>query len=62
MTGEQLIIEVEKITQANLDFVQRKLKHLSEDQLQWKQNDKTWSIEEVFAHMNSFSAFYHPVF
>jgi hypothetical protein len=62
MTGEQLIIEVEKITQANLDFVERKLKYFSSEQIQWKSNEKTWSIEEVLAHMNSFAAFYHPVF
>lgn len=62
MTGEQLISEVEQITQANLNFVQRKLKHLSDEQLNWKLTKETWSINEVLAHLNSFAAFYHPTF
>ncbi len=35
---------------------------LSKDELNWKPNDKSWSIANVFDHLNAFYRYYIPVF
>lgn len=59
MTGIEVIKEIERITIANIDFVERKLKHLSEEQLNWKPANSVWSLNEIFAHLNSYIDFYN---
>lgn len=62
MLTADLIAELRKVTLANSDLVSKKIARLSEAQKSWKLNETTWSINEVFAHLNEFSKFYHDAF
>ncbi len=62
MTGDQLIDQLQTITKENILFVEKKLTHLSEEQVNWKPQPDHWSIVEVFAHLNEYSSFYHASF
>lgn len=45
-----------------MEFVRKKCTHLNDEQLSWKPNSYTWSINEVFAHLNRYARYYHPTF
>ena len=62
MTGNELIDGLQAITEENKSFVERKLAHLNADQLNWRTNADSWSLNEVFAHLNEYAAFYHASF
>jgi hypothetical protein len=62
MTGSELIEDLNKVTNENIEFAKKKLAYLNENQLNWKPNDRSWSIAEVLAHLNAYSSFYHPAF
>jgi hypothetical protein len=62
MTTAELFQESESITNSNLEFVRKQLSRLSDIQLTWKPTESTWSIKEIFAHLNEYAAFYHPAF
>lgn len=62
MTTIQLIEELKRITQTNIDLLKKKFSHLNEQQKNWRKDADSWSLNEVFAHLNEFSAYYHPAF
>jgi hypothetical protein len=62
MTSAELFYESETITNNNLDFIQKNVAKLSENQINWKPSENTWSLLEIFAHLNEYAAFYHPAF
>ena len=62
MTSAEVFFESETITNNNLDFIQKSLSKLSENQVNWKPSESTWSLLEIFAHLNEYAAFYHPAF
>jgi DinB superfamily len=62
MTGNELIDNLEGITIDNISIVEKKIRPLSEDQQNWKPNPSTWSLNEIFAHLNSYARFYHQAF
>jgi hypothetical protein len=62
MTTKQLIEDVRLITMNNLELIRKKISFLNEDQKSWKINQTTWSINEIFAHMNDYAKFYHSTF
>ncbi len=62
MTGKELIDGLVGITAENISFVEKKVGYLSSDQLNWKPNPNVWSLNEIFAHLNEYAAFYHPAF
>jgi hypothetical protein len=62
MTTISLFEEIEKITNECISQTSNKFSKLSEDQLKWKLNQETWSILEVFSHLNEYAAYYHPAF
>jgi len=62
MTGEEVINDLKKLTAENCTLVEKKMKHLSEDQLNWKPSADSWSLNEVFAHLNEYARFYHAAF
>ena len=62
MTTNELINIVTKITNENIECVQKKVAKLSENQLSWRPNVGVWSVEEVLAHLNSYASYYHPAF
>ena len=62
MTTAELFLETENITKNNLDFIKKNVSKLSDIQIKWKPNEQSWSVIEIFAHLNEYAAFYHPVF
>lgn len=62
MTGNQVIDSLVAITQTNLAQIEKKMKHLSSEQLSWKPQADTWSLNEIFAHLNEYARFYHSTF
>lgn len=57
----KLLAELKQINALCLQFVEEKVIVLSEDQMQWKPNVKSWSILEVFAHLNASSHYYQNI-
>ena len=62
MTTKQLIEDVRLITMNNLELIRKKISFLNEDQKSWKISQSSWSINEIFAHMNDYAKFYHSTF
>ena len=62
MTSIELLTEVDSITRKNIDFIQKNLTKLSENQIKWKPNSSSWSLVEIFAHLNEYARFYHAAF
>lgn len=54
--------ELTQISQDQIKRIQNKFKHLSDKQKTWKPNEHTWNLLEIFAHLNQFAKYYHPVF
>lgn len=62
MTTNQLIEELKKITLSNIEVIKKKFSHLNELQKNWKKDTESWSINEIFAHLNEYVNYYHPTF
>ncbi len=62
MTTLELIHELKSITQGNIDFIKKKFSHLNDEQKNWRKDADSWSINEVFAHLNEYAAYYHQAF
>jgi len=62
MNTEAIFQELQKITESSIDSVQKKFSKLTDNQLDWRPNSETWSIREIFAHINEYVLFYHPAF
>lgn len=62
MTTAELIQTVTKITQENVDNIEKYTRKLSSEQLNWRPNPGVWSVAEVLAHLNEYSKYYHPTF
>jgi uncharacterized damage-inducible protein DinB len=58
----ELIADLKKITENNINIVAKKFKHLSDEQKTWRPSSDSWNILEVFSHLNIYSAFYHSAF
>ena len=54
-----LLNELKEITTLNHDFVNNKLTHFSESQLNWRPNSMSWNCLEVLAHLNEYATFYN---
>lgn len=61
MTTDWLLNEVAMITETNLNWLKKRYRLYSENQLNWKPNKDTWSLNEIFAHLNEYANFYHSV-
>jgi len=62
MTSSELLEEVRKITQTNLDLLKKKFSHLSNEQKDWRPVETAWNVQEIFAHLNEYARFYHDAF
>lgn len=62
MTSKELLTELRAITERNIDLLRESFNNLSEQQKRWKKDTTSWSILEVFAHLNAYANYYHPVF
>lgn len=57
-----LLNELSAITIANKNFIESKVKGLSEKQLQWKNTSNSWNCLEILAHLNEYAKFYNLTF
>lgn len=62
MTTATLFQELETITNASIDTVKKRFSKLSQAQLEFRVNRESWSILEIFAHLNEYANYYHPAF
>lgn len=60
MTTNELINIATKITNENIEGVQKKVAKLSDNQLTWRPNVGVWNVQEVLAHLNAYAYYYHP--
>lgn len=62
MTSKELLTELRSITERNIELLRQRFSNLSDQQKKWKKDANSWSILEVFAHLNAYANYYHPVF
>ena len=62
MTSSELIQELRKITQQNLDNLKSRFNQLNDEQLKWRPMESSWNITEIFAHLNQYANYYHKTF
>ena len=62
MTSIELLETSSEITLKNIHEVEKKISVLSDKQLKWRPNEQTWSINEIFSHLNEYVKYYHQVF
>lgn len=62
MKTEELFSEITTISKKNFEFIQNKLFKLKANQLTWKPNPQSWSINEILAHLNQYAVYYHATF
>ncbi|MCF7567931.1 DinB family protein [Sabulilitoribacter arenilitoris] len=59
ITSEALILELIKLTRQNINEV-KQLNQKPINELNWKLDEKTWSVLETIEHLNLYGAFYLP--
>lgn len=62
MTTSELLSEVKQITENNIRILRTRFSGLSTEQKNWRKDSNSWSINDVFAHLNSYAAYYHHAF
>lgn len=62
MITETLISELKKVTLDNMRQAQQLFAQLTDNQKKWHKDSESWSIDEIFAHLNEFARYYHPIF
>jgi hypothetical protein len=62
MKSNELLADVKRITHENLALAKKHFTDLTLDQLNWKKDEQSWSINQVFAHLNAYAAYYNPTF
>ena len=62
MTTKELLQSARAITQENIDYIQKSIVKLSDNQMNWRPNPTVWSVAEILAHTNQYAHYYHPVF
>lgn len=61
-SGEHLISEVKRVAEEAVKFADENLKNLSQEQLQFSTKPGAWNIQQVLAHLNSYSKYYNSAF
>lgn len=62
MTTQELVDKLTGVTNKNLQNVEEKIMGLTTEQLNWRPNEHTWSINDVLAHLNAYASYYHAAF
>lgn len=62
MTTQELVDKLTGVTDQNLQNVEEKIMGLTLEQLNWRPNENTWSINDVLAHLNAYASYYHAAF
>lgn len=60
MTTKELFDIVTGLTQENIEKINKAVKKLSPNQLNWIPNPGVWSVAQVLAHLNEYGNYYHP--
>lgn len=61
ISSDELLASLKEITEANIQFVQKKCIYLGDNQLDWRSTSSSWTIREVLSHLNSYSHYYHKL-
>lgn len=62
ITTKELLETSNSITRASIDSVQKSVRSMSENQLNWRPNPGIWSVNEILAHLNSYASYYYEIF
>jgi hypothetical protein len=62
MKSSELIKELRLITQENISIIKDQFISLSSIQRQWKFENNTWNIDEIFSHLNDYADYYQTAF
>jgi hypothetical protein len=54
-----LLSDLTKLTQELINQTSKSFSKLNSTQLNWKPNIETWSINQIFSHLNLYAEFYH---
>lgn len=54
-----LLSDLTKLTQELINQTSKTFSKLNSTQLNWKPNIETWSINQIFSHVNLYAEFYH---
>lgn len=60
MTTKELFDIVTGLTQENIETINKAVKKLSPNQMNWVPNPGVWSVTQVLAHLNEYGNYYHP--
>lgn len=58
----ELLRKLSDLTELLTIDVKKNFSHLTQEQLFWKPNEKSWSVAQCLAHLNAYYSFYIPVF
>lgn len=58
----ELIQKLEGLTMQLSEAVRQEFEPLTQEQLFWRPNERSWSIAECLAHLNAYYRYYIPVF
>jgi hypothetical protein len=59
MTSKEFYDEIIRITEQNLKAVSEQVISLTEHQKNWRKDSESWSINEIFSHLNEYASYYH---
>jgi uncharacterized damage-inducible protein DinB len=62
MTTQELVDKLTNITNQNIENVEGKIIGLTDEQLNWRPNETTWSVNDILAHLNAYASYYHAAF
>jgi hypothetical protein len=62
MTSTELLDEVKQITTKNIKVLRERILQLTDEQRKWRKDNSSWNIDEIFAHLNEYAAYYHKAF
>lgn len=62
MTSTELLDEVKQVTTKNIKVLRERLLNLTDEQRKWRKDPSSWNINEIFAHLNEYAAYYHKAF
>jgi len=54
-----LLSELSQLTQELINKASKSLSKLSVNQKNWRPNPETWSLNQIFAHLNAYAEYYH---
>jgi hypothetical protein len=61
MTSKSLLEEVMQVSVQNSSSLETYFGNFSKEQLEWKPNSNTWSLNELFWHLNGYALYYNEV-